>query len=522
MYTRTVRDGAQMASYIFQVLTGNRISEKYKVRDLVSEPNHGVDLAVLRTLLTKAICEDFAFVKDDGAEDYKTRDVRSWLVGILARISSDDESATKLVVQYTNIDFEPFNWIRYWALEGLIFSGNAVVEKVTREVENHSNDPLLSMLASAWRASKGDRTALQRIKAALANPEMSWFALRALRVVPLEKTVPTLCEIALRDEYTDITYDAIVALGMVPGGWNHSNAAAQALSNVIITARGTPWKDGMRIGAIIGLGNLKIESSGPLLIEEMGDNNPGIVRDAALAIERILGLGAAVSRVVEAAAKTDESGFVAFGRALRWLNREAVAEELESLMGIGSAYQQETARALLSDLGGAVAFQKLRARTDVIKQYSDVLEKSEEKIRELFENSVREAQNGFHLALIMDTVVFGVGIVLVVVSAGLAMFNHDFNNWASGVTGGTGVLGIVYSVLIANPRRQIRESVDHLMRLKMIFLSFLRRLHQTDQAYARRMLDDAPITAIEVKGFSDQVGEIMAQTLHSGQNKKTE
>lgn len=90
----------------------------------------------------------------------------------------------------------------------------------------------------------------------------------------------------------------------------------------------------------------------------------------------------------------------------------------------------------------------------------------------------------------------------------------DLSSWAGvGLTGGTGVLGIVYGVLITNPCRQIRESVDHLMRVKMVFLSYLRRLHQADQAYARRLLDDAPITVEEVKGFSDTVGAIMAQTL---------
>jgi hypothetical protein len=306
-----------------------------------------------------------------------------------------------------------------------------------------------------------------------------------------------------------------MALGIVPSSWNHASTAAQNLSGAIVAMRGTPWKDGMRTGAISGLGNLKVESSGPLLIEELVDDNPGVVREAARAIEKILGLGVAVTRVVEAAARADEGRLVAYGRALRWLNRDAVAAELETLMGAGSARQQDMARALLSELGGAVAFQKLRARTDVMKQYSDVLEKAEEKIRELFETSVREAQKGFHWAVIMDLVVFTIGVLLVLGSAGYAMFTKgDLSTWVGvGVSSGTGVLGIVYGVLIANPRRQVRESVDHLMRVKMVFLAYLRRLHQADQAYARRLLDDAPITVEDVKGFSDTVGAIMAQTL---------
>jgi hypothetical protein len=45
--------------------------------------------------------------------------------------------------------------------------------------------------------------------------------------------------------------------------------------------RGSPWKDGMRTAAITGLGSLKVESSGPLIIEELVDDNPAVVREAS-------------------------------------------------------------------------------------------------------------------------------------------------------------------------------------------------------------------------------------------------
>jgi len=71
------------------------------------------------------------------------------------------------------------------------------------------------------------------------------------------------------------------------------------------------------------------------------------------------------------------------------------------------------------------------------------------------------------------------------------------------------MLGIVYGILIANPRRQVREAVDHLMHLKIVFLGYLRQLHQADQAYTRRLLDDTPISIQEVREFSKSVGETM-------------
>ena len=77
---------------------------------------------------------------------------------------------------------------------------------------------------------------------------------------------------------------------------------------------------------------------------------------------------------------------------------------------------------------------------------------------------------------------------------------------------GAGVLGVLYSLLISNPRRQVREAVDHLMQVKIIFLAYLRRLHQTDQAYTRLLLSGDKVTAEQLKEYTDIVGAIMERT----------
>ena len=510
----TAQDKMQAATAVFRALTGDRLSEKYKAVELVDDKQHCLDLATLRTLLFQAINDRFKVGREDELDEPRIADTRSWLLDALARISTGDEETTDLVIKHINPQFEPNKWSRYWALAGLISGKNPKAAQVAKRWVDVAEDPLVQMLAMAF-IGLTDRTVAQQLKAHLDEPESSWYVLRALRIVPVPITVSKVCELAEKAFYSDTTYDAIMVLGKIPSDWSHATIASQALSDCILKMRGSPWMDGMRTSAIAGLGNLKIESAGPLIIQELADDNPAVVREAARSIEKILSLNVTVLRVVEAAAKSGAASIDTYARALRWLNRDAVAEELETLMLTGSAAHQEVARSLLGELGGAVAYEKLRVRTDAMKQYTDVLEQTEENIRKLFEQSVQEAQKGFHLSVVMDAIVFGVGIVLLLGSAGYALWGTgDLAKWAGvGLAGGTGVLAVLYGVLVANPRKQVTESVDHLMRVKMTFLAYLRRLHQTDQAYTRRLLDDKPITADELKDFGDIVGHIMKETI---------
>src|SRR5262249_14213696 len=153
--------------------------------------------------------------------------------------------------------------------------------------------------------------------------------------------------------------------------------------------------DGMRTVALRTLGCLKVDSVAPLLVEELTDDNPAVAREAALALKETVGIRTAAARVVEAASKAGPALVEGVGRALRWMDRVSAVEELESVMISGSPEHQEIARSLISEVGGAVAFQKLRVRTTAIAQYTAEMEKAEEKIRDLFEASIKEARTGF-------------------------------------------------------------------------------------------------------------------------------
>jgi hypothetical protein len=273
--------------------------------------------------------------------------------------------------------------------------------------------------------------------------------------------------------------------------------------------------DSMRTRALVGLGNLHVGRVAAVLIEELFDDSPGIVSAASRSLEAVLGVRTATARIVEAAVTADSDTQAKLAAALRYMDRASVVEELETTMLTGPEAQQAAARNLLSEVGGAQAFQRLKARTTAVTQYIGVLEEAETKIRKLFEDSIIEARHGFKIAASMDIVVFGIGIFLVLASAvSILLAGGTLDSWAGvGTTGGTGLLSVVYGLLIANPRRRVRESVDHLMTLKVVFLAYLRQLHQTDQAYTRRLLDDRDFSANEVSSFTDMVGRSMTMAL---------
>lgn len=478
--------------------------------DKLTEPER----ARLRVLIIDALKREFYPGREHEEENRKLVWTRSWLLSSLGRIGGADTETEQILRKHLDSGYERDEWVRYWVLEGLFVAGVSYLEELAQEIkENDREEPLVRMLAVAILASKGDKESREEILTELAEDTYARqkAALRALRVVYIPAAVKPLCKIVDAFENIWYIYDILHALNLVPGESEHAGEVQQVIGNFIPKSRDSGSWDGVRTKAIKVLGNLRAENMAPVLVQELTDDNPAIVREAAQALEKILGIRTATVRVVEAASKVGGDRIGGFANALRWMDRDSVVEELETIMVSGQTDQQEIARTLLSEIGGVAAFQKLRARTEAMSQYTRVLEQAESKIRDLFESSIREAHIGFNLATAMDGIVFILGIGLLAVSAGLVLYNSGtLESWAGvGLTGGTGVLGIVYGVLIAKPRKQVREAVDHLMYIKVIFLGYLRQLHQADQAYTRRLLEDEPLMPKEVEEFSEMVRETM-------------
>lgn len=502
---------AEIPHRVFDALVKGRGSAKEAAIRAIDDSDSKLDREYLRRLLVRALQNDFP----THANDQKSSDTRGWLLSALGRVSGDDVEANTLVREHLDPEREPLVWPRYWAFEGLIVGSAHDLRSLA---ERCSGDPetLVESLAVAVLAKLGDQAALTKVLDKLRDEKSQWGILRGLRVVPPTDpaVIDAMLAIVRGGVYGDVLFDAIIALTRISAESPHAEAVAATLENFVTSYR-WPMFDAMRVKALIGLGNLRVKRTAAVLVEELSDDNPAVVFEAGRALEKVLGIGDATREIVDAAIRVTPEALPKLGNALRSMNRAAVVEQLEVAMLNGSEEQQESARALLSEVGGAQAFQRLRARTTAVSQYVNFLEEAEGRVRDLFEGSIVEARHGFTIATRMDVTVFIVGVALIVVSAGALLFaGKDLSNWAGiGLTGGTGVLGVIYSLLVSNPRKQVREAVDHLMHLKIVFLGYLRQLHQTDQAYTRRLLEDEVISPEDVAKYSTMVATTMADAI---------
>jgi HEAT repeat protein len=433
---------------------------------------------------------------------------RAWLLYALGRVTSGDSEAMRLLERHLDPQNEPDRWVRYWVLSGAARAGTPDAVTLARRAVG-DEEPQVRMAGVAILAAAGDEASLNEIRGALKNrdEDVQWPALRALRVVSIddEIVVQSLIDIIDEGANSDVTYDAIRALRHISQDSRFARDAARSLATFVERWRTFAGRDSMRSQALIGLGKLKVEATAPVLVEEMIDYNPAIVREAARSLEVILGPRTAVARVLEAGSKIDRSYLSAYARALSWMeDREAVASELASAMSAKDVKQQEVGRALLNEVGGVAALEKLRAQNNLMLQHSEFIKESEEKTQQMFMQSMVDARSGFTVSMWMDVVVFALGIGLIGVSAALQLTNKgSLDGWVgTATTGVAGVLGVLYSLFVGKPRQRVEQAVDHVMQLKIVFLGYLRQLHQADQAYIRRLIEDEPMKTAELQEFA--------------------
>ena len=185
--------------------------------------------------------------------------------------------------------------------------------------------------------------------------------------------------------------------------------------------------------------------------------------------------------VVEAAAAAskNEDALVEMSGILRFIagfipgGKDAVTDAVATcsedarLEGLEGAQRLRVADTLLSNLGGNRALKLLSSRASIGEKFAELARSADEKVRAMFDKSLVDARTGFHLALIMDFILFAAGIALLFIAMATGIVTgKDGGGGGSGMWIGTVVSGgmgasAVASSLYQSPRFQIKAATNH-------------------------------------------------------------
>ena len=344
--------------WIVKALTDGRFAEKLVAQRLLEDPSVTFDRHAVRRELLRLLKDGYSPQREILDADPSLSDVRCWLLTSLGRLPGDGNEPHEALCAHLNPKNEPNPWARYWALTAVVRLNPADLPAICKPVATEDTELLPRMLAAAALTREGDTSQREVIMEALRYPPTDpkcphpqvLCILRALRVVYLPFTIQYVLYYVQNPQYSDSTYEAIGALGNIPANSPHAEKAALTLMTFITLYRKYTFWDAMRLRAIGSIGKLKIESTAPLLLEELSDFNPSVASEAALALEAVLGPATTVNRVLEVLVKQGDQNLSRFARGLREMrDQKAVIEELGgALLYAGNSRDQ--AQRLLSEI----------------------------------------------------------------------------------------------------------------------------------------------------------------------------
>eukprot|EP00958_Prasinococcus_capsulatus_P028485 scaffold6830_cov202-Prasinococcus_capsulatus_cf.AAC.2 len=200
-------------------------------------------------------------------------------------------------------------------------------------------------------------------------------------------------------------------------------------------------------------------------------------------------------------------------------------KELLEHVGCEDEDMDTHARSLLENIGGIGAARKL-ARKNMAEKFQEAAEKYQRDAQEQFEALQKDAQYGCRIGVIMDIVLYVCTADTWTLRAqflrnrrryGYAVrqeLNRELSSYTGlGVSGGAGTLGMLYTIVIARPRKQVADTVDHLMKMKIIFLGYVHKLNEAGQVFTRQMMDDEGMSTDLLQAFIDTLDDMTKEGL---------
>ncbi|MCB9569966.1 MAG: hypothetical protein H6710_22560 [Myxococcales bacterium] len=487
-------------------------------------------LAPLRQALIERLREERGRRVDD--EGHPGSWTRSWQVCALAICAGDDRQALELLEGHLDRQREANRWVRYWTLacacERSSLRAWALAQARALAVDE-GEAPLLRCLAWAilaerddhagacaallWCLGEGDAPFPGEGLAAeglVGGDEARASALRALRIIPLPQAFVRVQEIVDDAPFATHTCDAIWVMGKYRGAARAAEAS-QTLARFIVSHRRAREFYEMVGFAIRAIGNLGIAQT-DLLLAELDSPSAGIFVEAAQALERLLGSGKAVDRLVDRLVE-EEGQEAKLANALRCMHRKEVVEALDRNLRCGVDRREEAARLLLIELGGSVAIDRVQARRQDLESRRAAVSELDARQREHVKLIAVGDGAATWISVGMWVAVFLVGLIAVILGM-LMVFQEGYEAWMGwALSAGGGLFSLLGKLGFSG---QMVETAGARAAARLaIFTGFQRRLQHIDLLLAQRFIDGATIDVGEVEVLSKLIGAAQVETQES-------
>lgn len=508
-------------------------------------------------------------------EESDDSEVRGWAATALSRLCGKDDK-TALSAIGNHLAAEEDSLARYWMLLALYNMGTrkeieSTVRSIADEFESYiksygpDDDPSFEgpmpgsnrragPLALAILASWGDRGKAETLEEMLKSQDFEWMwsACRALTEVSCREMLEPLQHVVEDPRiWPDVRNKAIEALGLI-----ESPAAARVLGRVLTRTRDAIIKE----SAIEGLERLgksrlvrdmldQLQGTGEAqysvadsLLAALTDDNAQIRYRAAQALPwvmldpkeyddklealdtppaqaRLAATEKVVSEIVRETVDL-EKGVPLLVDALRVIDppeAEAAATVLREYLFDEDVSVKQRAEHALKLVGGEKAIQTLMGqKSEVLRAYNELLAKADEPIQRLFQETMRQAQRSFRISQWMSITIFVIGVVAL--SAGLyAAFTSGQDGIQRIFGAGTSIVGVIAIVLdmtFRDPHRRVQEATSVLLRIKVIFLGYVRQIHQIDATFKHEFIEGGKEFGIkEVQETIKQINDVMKNTM---------
>jgi HEAT repeat protein len=444
---------------------------------------------------------------------------RAWIVSALAAINGPD--AVKHVAAHLDPDKEEFEWARYWAAIGLAKMQPA---NLKTHLARALDDPHIVVKAVALRLlieNGFEDSHVEELSAmARESPEWEarWTACKVLRREaghqPLregveKRFIPVLVDRLHDDrELMDVRHQAAMALGGMVHGWQEAiDALGEALKKKDLD-------DLARRSCVDGLAQIGRPETKEYLLFALRDTDAEIRVRAARALKGALGASAAVAFIVEELLRLQEPPMEYFD-ALRQIDSKEAANILADHLLHPDPDVAARASYALTRLGGEEALRTLQAqRTKALDKYTELLGTADTQVMAQFERLMKQAQRGFLMSMWMHGIIFGIGVVVLIVSLYVAISQgfETFERYV-GIGAAVGSLGTLLLLFYKDPLKNIRNSVTGLVKVNVVFLGYVRQINQIDATFKQLFLASAGFGTDQMKQTVEEIRDSVKQTM---------